>query len=203
MDEDEEYDLLCSIANSEGLHTGPKVAKYSPLFQHPLPLSERRHDFESSLKRILSCKIPFQGMAAITRRDAWSLEEVYMRHGDAVLGLKNGMSPIHLAVQMGQIECIMVLVNIGVDIDEPNSSGHTPLTIARSIRNEAVEKLLLMNNATEISSKQSDRLASTILDVVPERHNAGCGEVYEGVESKSVISPAKQYNAVMKSRHYY
>lgn len=198
MDEEDEYHLFCSIANSEGLQTGPKLTKYTPLFKHPLPLSDRRHDFETNLKKILSCKVSFQAMAAISQGDAWSLEEVYMRHGIAVLGQKNGMSPIHLAVQMGYIDCIMVLINMGVDINETNSSGQTPLTIARSCKDEAVEKLLVAHNATIISSKQTDRLDSTILDVVPETNRG----TYNPSSHKS-LDAAKSFNIVRNANHYY
>lgn len=84
----EEMDLMNAIAKGEGLYTVPRftphhsTVHYTPLYKHPLPVSsEARYDHEHNLTRILSAKVPLQGMAAIAKCDAWALEEVYMRHG--------------------------------------------------------------------------------------------------------------------------
>lgn len=45
---------------------------------------------------------------------------------------KNGSSVVHLAVQMNNIDCLMVLINIGVDLNKKNTLGFTPLYIANA-----------------------------------------------------------------------
>ena len=143
MGEDEaNYQLLKSVARSDGLNAREgKIKGYLPLFKHPLPVSDTRYLHEDTLRKILSCKISFQGMAAITRGDAWVLEEVYMRGGPDTLQGKNGSSPIHLAVQMKSIDCIMVLINIGVDLNVVNNMGFTPRFLAHSQQNIQVRCL--------------------------------------------------------------
>ena len=55
-----------------------------------------------------------------------------MRFGDIVLSDKNGSSVVHLAVQFNNIDCLLVLINIGVDLNKKNALGFTPLYIAYS-----------------------------------------------------------------------
>ena len=145
MDDDFDLNLLRAIARSEGLQNGKidtcdksKITnvvgnkKYFPILKHPLPVSISRHDHEKALCKVMSSPVEYQGIAAITLGDAWALEEVYMRSGDVVLKEKNGSYPIHVAVQLNSIDCVMVLIHIGVDINKTNSLGFTPLQLAKS-----------------------------------------------------------------------
>lgn len=167
----EEIELLNSIARSEGLinhRTVPKTI-YTPILKHPLPISERRYEHENVLRRVLSCKKSFQGMAAISQGDAWTLEEVYMRGGPETLSPKNGNYPIHLAVQMQSTDCVMVLINMGVDLNVPNSLGYTPLFLAHSNSTKEVIKLLTDNNAKlHVDTNVRIPKSKSVLDVYPE-----------------------------------
>lgn len=171
---DEEFELLRAVARSEGLNNrNHKIKGYLPLFKHPLPISDARHEHEKILKKVSSCKIEFQGCAAITLGDAWSLEEVYMRNGPVVLHDKNGSSPLHLAVQMNSIDCVMVLINIKVDLSQPNELGFTPLYVAHSAGYTQIVQLLMENKARMFVEPKIEPPVTTILDVHPERHSAG------------------------------
>jgi len=176
MDHEQLYTLQKSIARSDGLNGMPgKVTGYLPLFKHPLPVSETRFLHEDILRKVLSCKLSFQGMAAITKGDAWVLEEVYMRGGPATLTGKNGSMPIHLAVKMKSVDCVMVLINVGVDLNSVNSFGFTPRFLARSERSGEIEKLLVENGAAYVVEEQIVGPDSTVLDVRPGR---GVGSTY-------------------------
>lgn len=123
-----------------------------------------------------------------------------MRGGHSTLKEKNGNSLVHLAVQMGSIgmvclmttmplllttvqvlltslcgvDCLMVLINIGVGLNEPNSLGFTPLYVAHSNRAAEVASLLAENGATMFVEKQTGGVPdSTALDVEPEVFSRG------------------------------
>lgn len=169
--EDDSRKLLRCIARSEGLNsTQGRTKGYLPLYKHPLPVSETRFIHEDTLRKVLSCKLEFQAMAAISRGDAWTLEEIFMRGGLKTMKGKNGSSPIHLAVQMNSIDAVMVLINIGVDINEVNSMGFTPLFLAKSAGANQIEQLLLENGAKLVVDKvEADDPIVTVLDVHPEQ----------------------------------
>jgi hypothetical protein len=172
---DAEYRLLKAVARSDGLNLCEgKTKGYLPLFKHPLPVSESRFIHEDTLRKVLSCKVAFQGTAAITRGDAWVLEEVYMKGGPVTLTPKNGSTPIHLAVQMKSIDCVMVLINIGVDVNVVNNMGFTPRFLAHSAGATQIEKLLAESGALMVLTSHFEEPVRTVLDVIPER---GAGSV--------------------------
>eukprot|EP01031_Cornospumella_fuschlensis_P036544 gene36544-44332_t len=193
MDDDytqEELDLLNSIARSEGLnsHTRTPKTTYTPLLKHPLPISDRRFEHENVLRRVLSCKPSFQGMAAISQGDAWTLEEVYMRGGPKVLSPKNGNHPIHLAVQVQSVDCVMVLINMKVDINSVNSLGYTPLFLAHAIGCKEIIKLLVNNHAKMYVDVDSHIPCSkSVLDVYPE------ASTYPTKSGKPPVTEDKNY----------
>lgn len=191
----EEIDLLDSIMNSEGLNAFDptyKMTNFNPVLRHPLPLSDHRYLYEKNLRTILSCKPEFQGMAAISRGDAWTLEEVYMRHGPIVLTPKNGISPLHLSVQLNIYECVLVLINIGVDVNEVNSLGYTPLFVATKSGFDSIVELLTKNNAKIYNSKADENPETTNLEVYPERQSE--------IPAEKVPMNSYLYS---KSSHYY
>ncbi len=182
-DDEESFNLLRAIARSEGLkNKNNKIKGYLPLFKHPLPVSDNRHEHESVLKRVLSCKLEYQGIASITLGDAWSLEEVYMRSGRIVLTDRNGSSPLHLAVQMNSIDCIMVLINIGVELSGRNDMGFTPMFIAHSAGFTQLVQLLRENNALMFVEPKHETPSGTILDVYPEVHSSSGLQSGSGME---------------------
>ena len=193
-DSERDFQLLRSVARSEGLHsTDTKIKGYLPIFKHPLPVSDSRFAHEDILRKILSCKLEYQGMAAITKGDAWVLEEVYMRGGPPILQGKNGSTPIHLAVQMKSIDCIMVLINIGVDLNVVNNMGFTPRFLAHSAQATQIEKLLVENGAKMVLESHFEAPLTTVLDVVPEK-GVGSREIKSSLnEFLFMPSTATQY----------
>lgn len=190
-----EEELLEAIASSGGLNSRTKKKiVYTPLYKHPLPVADKRFMHEENLKLILSARVPMQGISAVAKGDAWSLEEVYMRHGMDAFCDRHGTTPLHLAVQMNNLDCCMVLVNIGVDLNAPNLLGYTPLYVAELNRFQEIAKLLKDHNASFKSSNIAVDPARSVLDVVPER------------KSQPAESPASQYSEyyrVTNARKYY
>ncbi|RYG66386.1 ankyrin repeat domain-containing protein [archaeon] len=193
MDDDytqEELDLLNCIARSEGLHNHSLKPKtnYTPLLKHPLPMSDRRYEHENVLRRVLSCKPSFQGMAAISQGDAWTLEEVYMRGGPIVLSPKNGNHPIHLAVQVQSVDCVMVLINMKVNLNAVNSLGYTPLFLAQASGGKEITKLLEKNHAQlYIDVDAHIPRSQSVLDVYPE------ASTYPTKSGKPPVTEDKNY----------
>ncbi len=172
-DDDDDYlRLMVAVAKSEGLNVRKAknaVPTYTPIFKHPLPISEHKFYHENNLKRIMSCKKEFQAIAAISQCDGWVLEEVYMRGGREVLGDKNGNPPLHMAIQMGSIDCLLVLMNNGVDVNKVNSLGFTPLQIAESKGEVEIAKLLKEHGARLEPAIEDQAPEVTILEIKPEQ----------------------------------
>jgi hypothetical protein len=162
--------LFTSVAKSEGLNVGNQRPYYNPIYRHPLSLSENRYEREANLRRIISCKIPFQGMAAITKGDSWCLEEVFMQHGLACLSSKDGVHPLHIAIQLNQVDCVQVLLNIGIDVNIPNDYGFTPLRVAKTAGLDEIVELLSQHNALENVSVSDEAPSTTVLEVYPEQN---------------------------------
>lgn len=191
---DSDLSLLYSIAKSEGLNKGSKPPLYNPIYKHPLPISDHRFHHEDNLRRILSCKISFQGMAAITKGDAWSLEEVYIRNGKDCLADRDGVSPLHVAVQLNQLECVEVLLNIGVDINRPNQYGYTPLRVARMNALSEIEQLLSRYEAMEYAEVTDEAPSTTALEVYPEQnYGAVRKEIYQRRNTSQVAKASKYF----------
>eukprot|EP01036_Dinobryon_divergens_P024238 gene24238-32670_t len=201
MDEDIDLNLLRAIARSEGLQNGkvdtidkPTAVgnkKYFPILKHPLPVSISRHDHEKALCKVMSTPVEYQGIAAITLGDAWALEEVFMRSGDIVLKGKNGSYPIHVAVQLNSIDCVMVLIHIGVDINKSNALGFTPLQLAKSSGHSQMETLLLQHKAQLYCDAEAEKVINhkTVLDVIPERHSSS-------IRTKSSNAMLNEFNNI-------
>ena len=141
--------LLRAVAKSTSIvATGTPPTGYKPLYRHPLPASKYRYEHECMMKTIMSCPLEKQAAAAVVSRAAHTLEEVYMRGAPVdIRNPKNGFTPLHLAVQNNSIECVMVLLHIGVDIDAVSMSGATPLYLALAPEAREVKMLLLESGA--------------------------------------------------------
>ena len=111
-----------------------------------------------------------KGIAAISKSDAWVLEEVYMRNDKACLGDKYGAAPLHVAVQKNDIDCVLVLINIGVEMSPVNAMGDTPLFLAKSLGHIHLVKILQENKAM-LYNTPGDIIpySGTVLDCDPER----------------------------------
>lgn len=105
---------------------------YLPLLKHPLPLSLHRGAHENILRRVLACRPEKQAMSAVTLRDAWVLEEVYMRGARVDIPDKGGFTPLHIASTLNLYEVLMVLFHIGVDVNVTTLQGNTPLYLAKA-----------------------------------------------------------------------
>lgn len=76
----------------------------------------------------------------------------------------NGFAPIHLACQQNGFDCVMVLLNIGVDINVPTVSGLTPLYLAHAAGATQCFELLSEHKAMLIADSQLKLAGATILD---------------------------------------
>jgi hypothetical protein len=142
-----------------------RLKRFTPILKHPLPLSERRSTQEALLRRILSMRVEKQVQAAATLGSAWVIEELYMRGAPIDLQDRNGFQPIHLACQTNNFEALMVLLNIGVDINAVTHSGLTPLFLATASNASEVKKLLQEQGAKMRMEPKATAPGSTILDL--------------------------------------
>jgi hypothetical protein len=158
LDVDKEEDCLIlqrAVARSETLYIRPPLDPkqaivnklFKPLFKHPLPVSPARAEREETLRRIECVPIKKQAAGAVARRDAWVLEELYMRGTPVDHADSNGFTPLHIAVQLNDYECIMVLLNIGVNHNAATLLGFTPLYLSIATGSKQAEKLLLEKGA--------------------------------------------------------
>lgn len=187
VDFDSEEDCLHLqrlVARGEPL-TRPSDAvvplRFSPLFKHPLPMSEERYAREAALRRVMSARLSAQAAGAVALREPWVLEEVYMRGNSvnpsdfflvnrqtgapATVPNSNGFTPLHLAVQLNDIQCIRVLLNIGVDIDAVTASGFTPLYISIATGSKEAEALLREKGARMHVDTKKRVPGATVLDL--------------------------------------
>lgn len=81
---------------------------------------------------------------------------------------KSGHYPIHLAVQTNSIDCVMVLLRIGVDVNVVSRHGYTPLFLAKANNLKHIESLLIENKAVMTILPAGDPPDATILDAIPE-----------------------------------
>ena len=164
---DEEVDctaLLKRIVKSDAIvATGTPRLRYIPIYRHPLPVSKHRHEHDFVLRRVLSSPLDKQVAAAVTIGDPWTLEEVYMRGAPAEVQEANGYTPLHVACEGNKIECVLVLLNIGVDVNVTSLAGITPLYLARAARAKEVEVLLVEKNARLETDKDKFLFSSTIM----------------------------------------
>ena len=79
----------------------------------------------------------------------------------------NGFAPIHIACQQNGFDCVMVLLNIGVDINVPTVSGLTPLYLAHAAGATQCFMLLSEHKAKLIADSQLKLPGATILDPAP------------------------------------
>lgn len=125
-----------------------------------------RYHHERLLKRILTSSFDKQVLAAITLNDAWCLEECYLRGAPVDVIDRCGVTPLHLAAQLDRVDCCMVLVNIGVDVNASKLDGMTPIGLAIASKSERCIRYLHELGARENATKMSTRrtAASTVLE---------------------------------------
>ena len=162
--------LLRCAANGTALtETIPLAKHFNPLFKHPLPVSEHRASREAILRRVQCCSLKKQAAAAVTLGCAWTLEEVYMNGADVELANKNGFTPLHLAVQMNNFECIMALINMGVNVNATTISGVTPRFLAFAGGNKESETVLAECGALIEVDLVGEAPAIAMLEYAPKR----------------------------------
>jgi hypothetical protein len=85
IDLDNEEDCLklhyiVARGESLALQSTTKVSlKFKPLFKHPLPNSEARYQRERTLRRVMSMRLEKQAAGAVSLRDPWVLESLYLK----------------------------------------------------------------------------------------------------------------------------
>ena len=172
--EDEAHDLLLSIARGDPLPKkdrknqvpSGKLLKYTRIYEHPLPMSEHWPIFQAALRRVLSCHLDEQVISAVVLNNSWVLEEVYIRGANPELSDVNGFRPIHIACQNNAFECLMVLLNIGVDINAETISGVTPLYLAHAAEANQCVSLLKKHSAKYTAESRRVLAGASVLDPV-------------------------------------
>ncbi len=81
------------------------------------------------------------------------LKKLVEGHAPVDLPNKRGITPIHMAIESGDVDSLRILVK-GIALNQPLSDGRTPLTLAIDLRQKAVAGLLMSLNANpEIKDK--------------------------------------------------
>lgn len=178
--EEEQFDLLRAIARGESIaNAGNRRVGYNPMLKHPLPLSDHRHLHEAVLRKVMSCRLELQAFGAVAKGDAWTLEEVYMRGAPIDGRDKNGFTPLHLAIQMNSLECVLVLLHMKADVNALSLSGYTPLFLAEANGNQGIIGLI-REHGGEKYIQESNHRPKTILDVDLNK-NTSINKVNESV----------------------
>lgn len=167
-EEDDLY-LLKAIARTDSI-TRPGVRttvikRYTPILKHPLPLSSHRYKHEAILRRVKSCPLEQQARAAVAAGDAWVLEEIYMQGAPVEVKDENGFTPAHIACQLNNFDILMVLLNIGVDINSVSLAGYTPLFMAHAAGSKQAIIILEENGAKLHIPDTKIPTSCTFLDV--------------------------------------
>ena len=76
---------------------------------------------------------------------------------------RSGFTPLHIAVRINSFECVMVLLNIGVDINCESIAGYTPLYLALACNSKQAEAILRENGAV-LKKERFDKPPLTSLD---------------------------------------
>ena len=66
-----------------------------------------------------------------------------------------GNTPVHLAVERGDLECLTVLLQTAAETNQPNRQGHTPLAVARQ-RRSRLKKIRSGLTAVELGSRRDN-----------------------------------------------
>lgn len=171
----EDLELFRAIAENDSLQKPLEKDRarlmYRPLYKHPLSSLGAKHSHEEVLRRLLVIPRDKQVVAAISLGDAWCLEECYMRGASTFVTDQCGVTPLHLAARLDNVDCCMVLVNSIVDIDSVSLDGMTPLGLAIAAGSRRVTAYLRTIGARESVARVS-RLytaASTVLEIDTER----------------------------------
>ena len=148
IDLDKEEDriaLYSAIARGVSIRksgTPLKAYSYRPLLHHPLPASDAKPAREATLRKVMYAELDRQVLTAVVLNDAWVLEECYMNGASTEIADKNGFTPLHIAAQMNYYDCVMVLCNIGVNVNARTKFGDTALYIAEAGGSTQAAKIL-------------------------------------------------------------
>lgn len=173
-DDFDEHALYRAISKSESLHPkkGSKAPFYRPLLRHPLPVSEASAYHKETLRRCQHTKLEKQAMAAVVAGDAWVLEELYMLGVPVDVINDSGYTPLHIAAQLNNYDCILVLLNIPtVDINCRTYSGATALYLAISAGSKQAEQLLKEKGGTVIREAIKNIAGYSVLDQPQKNHH--------------------------------
>jgi len=96
---------------------------------------------------------------AVARRDVVWVNYIAAQGGNPNIADGRGVTPIMLAGQLGWPEGIQALIDAGARVDEPNSTGETPLISAVHRRDTQVMRLLLAAGADPDRTDNSGRSA--------------------------------------------
>lgn len=166
-DDFDEHALYRAISKSESLHPKKGLNKpfYRPLLKHPLPISEAAAYHKETLRRCQHTKVEKQAMAAVVASDAWVLEELYILGIPVDIINESGYTPLHIAAQLNNYDCILVLLNIPtVDINCRTYSGATALYLAIAAGSTQAEILLREKGGTVIKEIKRQISGYSILD---------------------------------------
>ena len=94
------------------------------------------------------------------RRDRTWMQYMLMKGANVNARDNRGVTPLHLAVNLGYTEGVELLVQFHADTEQANDAGETPLISAVHGRNLALARLLIQGGADPVRPDSSGRSAN-------------------------------------------
>ncbi|GMH66620.1 hypothetical protein TrLO_g6671 [Triparma laevis f. longispina] len=134
----EDLDAAALRVNNDANVYGNHFSKFKPMYAHPLPTSRPRYDAERMMKKLNNMPRQERVAAATSWGLAWCIEELYMQGCPVSQKNATGFTPLHVACRFDFIDCVTVLMNIGleptagIDVNDETMNFLTPLEVAIS-----------------------------------------------------------------------
>ena len=134
----EDLDAAALRVNNDANVYGNHFTKFKPMYAHPLPTSRPRYDAERMMKKLNNMPRQERVAAAASWGLAWCIEELYMQGCPVSQENATGFTPLHVACRFDFIDCVTVLMNIGleptagIDVNDETMNFLTPLEVAIS-----------------------------------------------------------------------
>ena len=134
-------DIASRLIQTYNLHMYDSISAAGDRIDPRVPLAEWRASLTS------------QALKAASQNDVWTLRRLHQEQMDLQQGDYDQRSPMHIAAAEGHIKIVEFLLNSGVDPNQPDRWGGTPLEDAQLGNHTEVIELLKSHNAIQGQSK--------------------------------------------------
>lgn len=144
-----------AIVAALGLVAVPAVAQFSASFNFLQAVKDRNgekaNDAINSDKSVVATRDPKNGDTVthiVVRRHDFQWLQFVLGNGAPIDSKNNdGLTPLMVAAQTGDMEAAHLLISIGANLNAVNNSGETPIIMAVHARDRAMAETLIANGA--------------------------------------------------------